>query len=69
MADGSMRLLHFARLENPGHALRAACGAWRDPSNWTTERTRVTCPECLRRIEASAPPSPPRAPTPTPTER
>jgi hypothetical protein len=45
-------VIHLARLEQPAEAFRAACGAWRERSNWTTTPSGVTCPACREVVEA-----------------
>jgi hypothetical protein len=45
-------LTHFARLDGPSDAFRAACGAWRERANWTTTPARITCPACRKLVEA-----------------
>lgn len=47
------RLVHFARLERPTDPFRVVCGCWRARGNWSAVATAVTCPECLRHLEAS----------------
>jgi hypothetical protein len=46
-------MVHFVDLARVKDELRPLCGAWHEDVTWTTLRTAMTCPACVRLLRAA----------------